>query len=199
MRIDEICEIQSGYTARERLKASPFGVPALQLRDLGDEMDWAGFEPERFDLGEVKNRYFAGGGDVLFRSRGAINTASVIPEDWRHLAVTILPLLLLKPDMGLVRPAYLAWALNGAAAQMHFARRARGTSLRMVPRPALAELDIPLPDLATQDAILEASRLSERAYSLDLQLAELRRSLSRLQMAQAASGEMTTAARGGRA
>ena len=196
MRIDEICDIQSGYTARQRLSPSPLGVPALQLRDLTDQDDWARIKPEKFRLGTVKERYFAGPGDVLFRSRGSNSTASAIPEDWAHLAVTILPLMLLKPEKTLVRPGFLAWALNQPDAQLHFSRHARGTSLRMVPRDVLAELQIDVPDLKTQDTILEASRLAKDAYRLARKSAELRHTLSRLQLAQAARTNPDTMPKG---
>jgi hypothetical protein len=199
MRVHEICDIQSGFTARGRLSPSPLGVPALQLRDLTDQDDWAQIEPARYELGSIKDRYIAGPGDVLFRSRGSNNTASFIPADWPHEAVTILPLMLLKPEKARVRPAFLAWSLNQPEAQLHFDRRARGTSLRMVPRTVLADLEIDIPDLKTQDAILEADRLSEEAYALERRSAELRLTLSRLQLAEAAKAGPGNTPKGARA
>lgn len=178
MRIDQVCEIQSGYTARERLRTVPRGIPALQLRDLNDADDWASIEPSAYDLGKLKERYFAGPGDVLFRSRGSLNTASAVPKDWPHLAAVLLPLLLLKPDTGEIRPEYLAWAINHPDTQRMLDKRARGTSLRMIPKAALAELEIDVPDLATQDAILETSRLADHAKHLENRAAELRRDLT---------------------
>lgn len=180
MRVDEVCDIQTGYTARGRLAMSPMGVPALQMGDLSDHESWEDIHPQRFDLGEVKERYFVGPGDVLFRSRGAANTASAIPDDWPHLAVAILPLILLKPNRDLVTPDYLAWALNQSDAQTHFDRSVQGTSLRMVPRAALCALDLKIPDLTSQHLILEAYTLAEQAYRLDRKAAELRHHLSTL-------------------
>lgn len=65
-------------------------------------------------------------------------------------------------------------------------RRARGTSLRMIPKAALSELEIDVPDLATQDAILETSRLANRAKQLENKAAELRHSLTSMILADAA-------------
>lgn len=191
MRLDEVCDIQSGYTARERLVDNPFGVPALQLRDLNDADDWQQVEPGTYALGDIHERYFAGPGDLLFRSRGLINTASAIPPDWPYLAAVMLPLLLLKPDTRLVRPDYLAWSINRSDTQREIASKARGTSLRMVPRPALAELQLDVPDLAMQDAILEASRLADHAEALEKQAAELRHALSGLLLREAAQKAAT--------
>lgn len=186
MRLDQVCEIQSGFTARGKLDQSPVGIPALQLRDLTESDDWESIVPARFDFGDVKHRYFAGSGDVLFRSRGANNTASAIPEGWQHLAVVILPLMLLKPDERLIRPAFLAWSINSADAQRRLEKSIQGTALRMVPRNALAELEIDVPDLSTQDAILEAATLATRARDLEAQSAQLRHTLSGLVLHQAA-------------
>ncbi|MHA7901505.1 MAG: restriction endonuclease subunit S [Henriciella sp.] len=186
MRLDQICEIQSGYTARERLSERVGGVPALQMGDLNEADDWQEVEPRTYDLAPLKERYFAGPGDVLFRSRGLLNTASVVPDDWPYLAAVLLPLLLLKPDASRIRPDYLAWAINHPTTQTMLDRRARGTSLRMIPKAVLAELEIQVPDLPTQDAILETSRLADRAKHLENKAAELRHSLTSMILADAA-------------
>lgn len=186
MRLDQVCDIQSGFTARGKLGESPAGIPALQLRDLNDRGDWEAIVPARLDLEDAKNRYFAGPGDVLFRSRGAKNTASAIPEDWQHLAVVILPLMLLKPDERLIRPGFLEWSINAPGAQRELEKSVQGTSLRMVPRNALAELQIDVPALAAQDAILEAARLAARARELETSAANLRHALTDLFLHDAA-------------
>jgi len=186
MRLDEVCEIQSGYTARGKLDESPGGIPALQLRDLNEAEDWDRVEPGRFELGEIRHRYFAGPGDVLFRSRGTNNTATVIPSDWPHLAAVILPLMLLKPDERIIRPAFLAWSINTPEAQRYLEKSIQGTALRMVPRQALGELQLDLPGLAEQDAILAAAKLADRSRNLETRAAELRYRLTGLQLLGAA-------------
>ena len=185
MRVDRVCEIQTGYTARGRLSSSPFGVPGLQLGDLNEHDDWSMIHPEQYDLGDVKERYFVGSGDVLFRSRGTTTTASAIPDDWPYLAVAILPLILLKPNKDLVLPEFLAWSLNQREAQTHFDRSVQGTSVRMVPRAALSDLELYVPDLKSQALILEAIRLAHQAYRLECKAADLRHHLNSLRLRDA--------------
>lgn len=192
MRVEQVCEIQSGYTARGRLSESPLGVPALQMGDLNEQNDWNTILPRQYELGDVKHRYFVGPGDVVFRSRGSLNTASAIPENWPYLAVAILPLILLKPHSDVILPKYLAWALNQSDAQTHFDRSARGTSLRMVPRTALSQLELDIPDLKSQSLILEANRLAEHAHRLDRQAADLRHHLNSLRLRQAVETASST-------
>ncbi|MCB9971779.1 MAG: restriction endonuclease subunit S [Hyphomonas sp.] len=190
MRLDQVCEIQSGFTARGKLEESPSGIPVLQLRDLNETTGWDSIIPCRFELDEVHARYFAGPGDVLFRSRGTNNTATAIPEDWQHLAAVVLPLILLKPN-DIIRPAFLEWSINAPGAQRKLEKSIQGTALRMVPRNALAELQIDVPALATQDAILEAARLAARARELETNAANLRHALSDLILHDAAKRAAT--------
>jgi hypothetical protein len=190
MRLDQVCEIQSGFTARGKLEESPSGIPVLQLRDLNETTGWDSIVPCRFELDEVHARYFAGPGDVLFRSRGTNNTATAIPEDWQHLAAVVLPLILLKPN-DIIRPAFLEWSINAPGAQRKLEKSIQGTALRMVPRNALAELQIDVPALATQDAILEAARLAARARELETNAANLRHALSDLILHDAAKRAAT--------
>ena len=66
MRLAELSDIHSGYTARGRLDPLPEGgVPALQLRDVGTNGEEPGPDFQRYDLGELSDRYFVRGGEVV--------------------------------------------------------------------------------------------------------------------------------------
>src|SRR5665811_339297 len=104
-----LCEIQTGYTARSRLEPAESGTPTIQLRDLRGDEDYDPATAPRFALGDGFDRYRAGAGDVLFRSRGAQNTAVAVAPESNSWAVAILPLLILRPRRDLLDPRYLAW------------------------------------------------------------------------------------------
>lgn len=175
-----LCEIQTGYTARAKLKPSESGVPAIQLRDLRGEDEYDPAEAPRFALGESIDRYRAGAGDVLFRSRGEQNTAIAVKPESKSWAVAILPLLILRPRRDLLDPQYLAWFINQPTSQRYFDSCAYGQSLRMIPKPCLARLEIPLPDLKTQRLVVDIDRLARRESDLLGVLAEKRRMLTHL-------------------
>ena len=79
MRLADLSEIHSGYTARGRLDpVLEGGVPALQLRDVGASGAELGSGLQRYDLGVLSERYFVSGGEVVFRSRGEPNVAAAI-------------------------------------------------------------------------------------------------------------------------
>lgn len=172
MKLSEICEAQSGYTARSRLEPTvKGGMPAVQLRDLQgeDDLDPAGVP--HYDLGSSYERYLAAPGDVLFRSRGERNTALCVSPGATESVVAILPLIILRPDPALVDGRYLAWFINQAVAQRYFDECAQGQSLRMIPKSCLDSLPVPVPDLATQRRITEIDRLARREHALMAQLA----------------------------
>lgn len=177
MRLSEICEIQSGYTARARLDpVESGGVPALQLRDIQRRGE---FDPEDIPLYQLSggfDRYWAGGGDVLFRSRGDQNTAVTIKPGTAKAAIAIQPLMILRPASELVDSGYLAWFINQPQTQRYFDSCARGTSMRMIPKPCIEDLDVILPDLETQRRIVEIDRLAQRERDLMHDLAEKRKS-----------------------
>jgi restriction endonuclease S subunit len=84
----------------------------------------------------------------------------------------VLPLLVLRPQPDVIDPRYLAWFINQPATQCYFDKCARGTHLRMIPKNCLDDLEVLVPDLATQRLIVEIDSLAQRERALTLQLAE---------------------------
>lgn len=178
MRLAELSDIHSGYTARGRLEPLPEGgVPALQLRDVGTEGAAPGPDFQRYDLGKLPDRYFVRGGEVVFRSRGEPNAAAAIRDPLPEPAVVIVPLVIVRPDRARVLPEYLAWAINQPDAQRRLGAEAQGTSLRMIPMAVLENLEIAVPDLPTQKRIVELNALSRQEGKLLQQLAARREEL----------------------
>ena len=194
MRLADVCTIQMGYSARERLVETAIGVPAIQLSDLSQNDDLIDMEPYSVNLvrDKIKHRYFASGGDVVFRSRGRDTTAALLPEDWPHLAVIVMPLLILKPDTARIRPDYLAWAINAPQAQLYFDKNKQGQRISMISRAVLENLPMPLPNLATQKTCVELSRLSNQEHELEYRLADLRRHKTHLHLTTALSAASAT-------
>lgn len=190
MRLAELSDIHSGYTARGRLDPLPEGgVPALQLRDVGTEGEAPGPNFLRYDLNKLSDRCFVRGGEVVFRSRGEPNTAAAIPDSLPEPVVVVVPLVIIRPDRDRVHPEYLAWAINQPEAQRRLGAEAQGTSLRMIPMTALEDLDIAVPDLQTQRRIVELDALARQEGQLLRRLAALRG-----QLVSAILGEVANAA-----
>jgi hypothetical protein len=192
-KLSSVCAIQTGLTARKRLSPSETGgVRAVQLRDVvvGEKLDFSALT--RFELGDVPARYFAESGDVLFRSRGERTTATVIDEAAPGAAAVVLPLVLLRPIGEIVTPEYLAWAINQPPAQRHLDETARGTSMRMIPRSALDDLVIDLPNLERQKIIVEIDRLAALERELSIHKANMKKTLIDKILLEQAQGNSET-------
>lgn len=187
MRLQDLCQFHSGYTARGRLEdVGAGGVPAIQLRDLGAET--ACLEPpfHRYELADLSERHVVTGGEVIFRSRGQRNTAAVVSRVVAEPVAVIVPLVILRPDPDKILPEYLAWAINQPAAQRKLDAEAQGTSIRMIPMKVLERLDIPLPNLERQRRIAELHALASKERRLLHELANRREQHNTLLLGDAA-------------
>jgi hypothetical protein len=183
--LSDVAEVQVGYTPRGALVAAPVGVPAVQLRDLRgavQTIDLGGLPS--YALGPSFERYWAGPGDILFRSRGERNTAALVEPLSKGAAVAVMPLIILRPNRDVVEPAYLSWYINQAEAQAYFDKCARGTQLRMIPKKCIDELEVVVPDLAAQKQIVEINRLARLEFALSQQLAEKKLALAEFALLQ---------------
>jgi hypothetical protein len=177
--LGETCEIGAGLAARTALtEDAEGGVPAIQLRDLqGDQvrLDTAA----KYALKGKLERYLVGPGDILFRSRGENNTASMAVGRAGETAVALLPVMVIKPKGDHLLPEYVAWSINQHEAQRHLDLGARGTKLRMIPRECLETMPIHVPSLAVQRSITELDALSATETRLLHELAETKRKFTR--------------------
>ena len=102
--LSAICDVRIGYTARQGLKTTPGGIRAIQLRDLHEEDDLDPASAPLYPLDpSLKQRYSAGAGDLLFRSRGNRNTAVMIAPDSTEAVVAVLPLIA-PQECGILAP-----------------------------------------------------------------------------------------------
>lgn len=187
MLLRDLCHIHSGYTARGRLSPlSEGGTPAIQLRDVGSEGEGLSRPLQKYDLGDLSDRYFVRGGEVVFRSRGEPNTATVVANDLVEPAAVIVPLMVMRPNKERILPEYLAWAINHPDAQRRLGAEAQGTSLRMISMAVLERLDIAVPDLQTQRRIVDLDALAKSEGRLLRTLATRREQLTSLILGEAA-------------
>lgn len=186
--LSRICTIQTGHTARGRLDPAAHGnVLALQLRDVSPGGAIAEDGLTCVHLDPVPEKYVVRGGDVLFRSRGERTTAAALSGSFPLPVIAVLPLIILRPDPQVLSGSYLAWVINQEPAQRHFEESAQGTSLRMVSRSSLENLEIPVPSLETQQKILQIDALARQERDLAQQLTHVRHELIRRLLVEQAS------------
>lgn len=166
-KLNQLASVQMGYSFRSRLETTEGGMVAvIQMKDLLDDNTVSCDNLVRIDMESVKDHHLAQRGDLVFRSRGQVNTAAVLLKD-PGMAVIAAPLLMIRvTKLERVLPEYLNWYISQREAQMFLSSRAKGTVQKMISKHAVEELEVVLPSLEQQRSIVEIANLSAREQFL---------------------------------
>ncbi len=115
-------------------------------------------------------------GDVLFAAKGAKNFATWFEsKNPPSVASTSFFVIRLQEDFSnKILPEFLVWLINHPTAQKFLKGKAIGTSIVSISKSVLEELEISIPDVQTQKAILKISQLHNTEKSLKQQIETLR-------------------------
>jgi restriction endonuclease S subunit len=194
MKLRDIAEIQIGYQHRD--KGHPINMGStgthriIQIKDLDLEEQFkrevigrGGSAPYVWldNLYQVTpagdaERYLVSQGDVLFLSRGQRTYAVPVLQALENTVASYY-FYILRPDADHVDPEYLAWFINQPTAQACLERLQRGSHIKIIPKSAFEELEVVLPPLATQRAIVELERLRQREVYIMSRLVQARKRL----------------------
>ncbi len=104
-------------------------------------------------------------GDVLFMAKGDRHQACLYRQEMgRAIASTSFLVVRIQDDK--IMPPYLQWFLNTAILQKRLASLARGTHIPSISKKTLQELEINIPSLSTQEAIIDIHALWQRELEL---------------------------------
>ncbi|MEW8309782.1 MAG: restriction endonuclease subunit S [Candidatus Thiodiazotropha endolucinida] len=190
MKLKHLADIAMGHSFRSRLEqVEGGGMAVIQMKDLTEDNRLNVEAMARIELSEVKARQHVAPDDIVFRSRGQTNTAVLVAGDVGN-AVIAAPLLRIRPKET-VLPAYLKWFINLPATQAWLATRAKGTAVRMISKQSLASLEVVVPSLERQRAIVELAELADEEQRLLQDLAGKRKRYIDGILMQAASGSQS--------
>lgn len=176
--LGDVAEVRTGYSFRSRLELDADGdVAVIQMKDIDDSNLLHSEHLARIPMPDLKDRHLVQEGDLLFRSRGGSNLASLVAT-FPGRAVLVAPMMLIRPRSDAVVPAYLQWFINLPATQGALAAQAAGTDIKMIGKAALELLAVPLPPLAVQRLIVEIAQLASRESRLMQELIGRRKALT---------------------
>lgn len=179
-----------GYSFRQRLETSQNGeIAVIQMKDLGDNNTVACNDLVRINMKNMKQRHFVIKDDLIFRSRGQLNTTAILLKN-PGMAVVAAPLLrirVLEPNE--VLPKYLNWYISQRDAQVFLTSRAKGTTQSMISKQTIEDLDLVLPSLDKQRLIVELATLSAQEQTLTHTLDNKRQQYISTVLMQFAKGE----------
>jgi restriction endonuclease S subunit len=177
----ELAEIQTGITLRgpdTSRKASDGTHRLIRIGDVSSEGVISRQSSARIKVPEKDTGKFdLNMGNVLLAARGSRLTAAVFNLDEPAVAGSQFIIIRIRPQWLGLRPGFLVWFLNLPTVQEQLAARMRGTYIRSLPASVLAQLQVPVPDGAKQDAIIALNDLRIHEKVLMEQLAHQRSQL----------------------
>lgn len=112
-------------------------------------------------------------GDVLFAAKGKKNFAAVF-EMHNRVAIASTSFFVIRLTDKKVLPEYFAWFLNSPSTQTLLKTQAIGTSIASISKVVLEGLEITVPSIETQKAILQITKLHNKEKSLKREIESLR-------------------------
>lgn len=156
----ELCSVQMGYSFRSRMSKDDRGCFVIQLKDIDAEgcINMDGLD--RVAKEGFKETHFVEKGDIVFRSRGILFKAAIVP-DFEEKLLFAAPLLRLRVAGSEILPEYLSWYINQPKGQLYFDGVAAGSAIKMISKAMLSEMEIELPVIGDQKAIVELDELKK--------------------------------------
>ncbi len=138
------------------------------------------------DLGAdgISEKHLLRGGDVLFAAKGNKNFAAVY-EDHNKPAVASTSFFVLRLTGQKVLPEYLAWFLNNHSTQATLKGQAIGTSIPSISKQVLEDLEITIPSIERQKAIIQITKLRNKEIGIKQEMETLREKLIQQQIINA--------------
>jgi len=112
-------------------------------------------------------------GDVLFAAKGKKIFAAVF-ENQNIPSVASTSFFVIRPTDKKLLPQYLAWVLNSHSTRLLLKGQAIGTSIPSISKQVLENLEIAVPGIETQKAILQITKLRNKEKSLKQEIETLR-------------------------
>lgn len=176
--VKDIGEIRSGHLFTRKIVPQKGGnVRVAQLKDVDDSF---GLREERLAsviMDKAPEDLLLRKGDVLFKSKSLNHVASVIEHDFTFPVIPTAHFFIVRPTMTGILPAYLAWYMNRPPAQQYFETVSAGSTLPIVNKKALGNLEVPIPSLRVQEEALEMYGLFMQEKGLMVKLINRRESL----------------------
>jgi restriction endonuclease S subunit len=115
-------------------------------------------------------------GDILFAAKGTKNFAALYEsKNQPSVASTSFFVIRLQENFcSRILPEFLVWLINNPSTQRFLKGKAIGTSIASISKSVLEELEISIPDVQTQKAILKISQLHNTEKNIKQQIGILR-------------------------
>ena len=168
--LKNITTIQTGVFAKPVSKGEIVYLQAKHFDEYGELTD--NLYPVLNADGKI-DKHLLRKGDVLFAAKGTKNFAALF-ENENIPAVASTSFFVMRLFDESVLPGYLTWFLNHPDTQLLLKAKALGTSIPSISKQVLEALEITIPTIEIQNAILQITKLRNREKALKQQIEILR-------------------------
>lgn len=168
--LKHIASVQTGLFAKPIAKGDVVYLQAKHFDENG--MLLSTLYPDLM-LEGISDKHLLRNGDVLFAAKGSKNFAAIF-EDHNAPSVASTSFFVLRITDKIILPQFLVWFLNHPLTQEILKRTARGTSMPSIRKSGLEELEISIPNIETQKAILKITNLRNTEKKLKKEIELLR-------------------------
>ena len=172
-KLKHIASIQTGLFAKPTANGEVVYLQAKYFNESGELTS-----PLHPDLkaDDVSEKHLLRHGDVLFAAKGIKNFATYYEnKNLPAVASTSFFVIRINEDiLNILLPEFLAWIINQPQTQQQLKGLATGTAIPSISKPILEDLEISIPEIKTQKAVLKISQLRHKELKLKMQIEALK-------------------------
>ncbi|MEW5798682.1 MAG: restriction endonuclease subunit S [Bacteroidota bacterium] len=169
-KLNDISQIQSGVYAKQSKNGDVLYLQSGHINESG------GVEKNvqpTVVLDHKLSNFILKEGDILFSAKGNRNISVVYDAQWGR-AVASSTFFVIRLAVKSVIPEYLSWFLNHPKTQLLLKAQAKGVNPPSISIETMKDLQIEIPDIRTQQEILDIYALRKRERELIHQIEELK-------------------------
>ena len=173
-QLKNIAEVKTGVHAAPFLEGDSIYLQTKDLDSFGNIIN--PLHPCLLSGKKELQNHLLQNGDVVFAAKGSNNVALTIHSGLfsKGFVSTAFQIIRLRIECRpLITPQYLSWYLNQPKAQLVLKSQIRGSSPPSIPITAVKDLEIDIPNLATQKTILKIEELRTREKQLKYDIERL--------------------------
>jgi restriction endonuclease S subunit len=165
--LKNICKIRLGHAFRGRVESTLGGeLAVVQPRDISGSGALETGEIAYVDLSLLKPAQLLRSGDILLVGRGRICAAVYRDECAPHCIASGALFVLSVNSSVAVSPDFIAIYLNSHEGRLALSRVGARTTAAFLNRSNLKEVEIPIPDIKTQQSLVALSQSKRRFLDL---------------------------------
>lgn len=171
--LNHIADIRTGLFAKTTSKGE---IVYLQAKHFNEQGQLSSILYPDLIADKTIEKHLLVPGDILFAAKGSKNFAALYEAENQQAvaSTTFFVIRLRRNDLNRILPEYLVWFLNHPNTQKNLKERAIGTAIVSISKAVLEKLEISIPDIQTQRAVLKITLLLNKEKKLKQKIETLK-------------------------